>query len=540
MKSTGRILRDLSVPSFFLRNSTLTPTKQLKKAPCRLTALLTIISALPGFSQTHEISDTRASYVEIGGLQSSAARTPFWLQANQFGTVPRTGSAIMLRGASHQSWRLGRHDDITRWRLEHTPNPSPQWRASVGAELVGNFGRKETAILLPQIYGAISYGQFELSVGRRKQWMGLADSTLGTGSYIWSGNAMPIPKVQIGFTRFTTVPLTGEWLAIIATYADGWFESDRAVTSELKLHQKQFYGRLGRPGGKIKLYGGFNHQVQWGGKSPYQTVNGQMPKGFANYLRVIFGIPSDKQLDSTTTTSFDNDNRVGNHLGTIDLALEIDGKRANWFFYRQNIYEDGSLYYLNNIADGLNGMRIRRKSYWPNARFSIREIVVEGLYTMSQGGADFENTLTRGRDNYFNNAQVRDGWSYHDRTIGTPFIPPTTDTQWKYPRYADFFTSNSRVWAAHVGMRGTVLKRFEWNTRLSYSANQGVYDLPFNQVAYQFSGLLGLQWHTALLDGMIIKGALAIDRGDLYPNNIGGTLSFRKNLTFQKQLAALQ
>lgn len=507
---------------------------------CAFPTLAIFFSVLSASAQPEPVSGARASYVEIGGLQSSEARTPFWLQANQFGTVPRTGSALTLRGAAHHSWRLGRQDDITRWRLQHTPHPAPQWRASLGAEFVGNLGKEETAILLPQIYGAISYGQFEVSVGRRKQWMGLADSTLSSGSYVWSGNAMPIPQVQIGFTRFTTVPFTGDWLAIMATYADGWFEPNRAVTSELKLHQKQFYGRIGRPGDKVKIYGGFNHQVQWGGKSPYQTINDQMPKGFANYLRVVTGTPSNKQLDSTTTTNFDNENRVGNHLGTIDLAVEIEGNSANWFFYRQSIYEDGSLYYLNNIADGLNGIRIRRKSYWPNAGFSIREIVVEGLYTVSQGGSEFENSLARGRDNYFNNAQVRDGWSYYDRTIGTPFIPPTTDTKWKYPNYADFFTSNNRVWAAHVGMRGTILKRFEWNTRLSYSANEGVYDQPFSEVAYQFSGLLGLQWHTSLLDGMIIKGALAVDRGDLYPNNIGGTLSFRKNVSFQGKTAALR
>ena len=30
------------------------------------------------------------------------------------------------------------------------------------------------------------------------------------------------------------------------------------------LHQKSLYGRFGKPGWKLKLYGGFNHQVLWG------------------------------------------------------------------------------------------------------------------------------------------------------------------------------------------------------------------------------------------------------------------------------------
>ncbi len=514
--------------------------KPTLKLLCGLFVLGSLLSASPGFAQNKPAAQTNNYFVELGGLQATAGRTPFWLQANQFGIVPRSGSALTLRGAAIKDWRIGRTDAITRWRLERTPNPPPQWNATLGVEVVGNLGATQSNILLPQIYGAIRFGKFEVSVGRRREWVGLADSTLGTGSFIWSGNAMPVPRIQIGFTRFTPVPLTGGWVSILATYSDGRFERNRAVTSELLLHQKQLYGRLGRPNSLIKLYGGFNHQVQWGGKSPYQTINNQMPKGLDNYLRVVTGQASDKQLDTATTTAFDNENRVGNHLGTIDLALEVNGKRTNWLFYRQSIYEDGSLYYLNNIIDGLHGIRFRRKNHRPGAVFSLREIVVEGLYTLSQGGTAFENTVFRGRDNYFNNVQVRDGWSYYDRTIGTPFIPPTTDTEWKYPRYADFFTSNSRVWVAHLGMRGTVLDRVAWSTRLSYSANEGVYDLAFPETAYQFSGVLGLQYQSTLLNGLIIKGALAVDRGDLYPDNIGGTLSFRKNLTPKAKASPLK
>lgn len=465
-------------------------------------------------------SDSTTSSVEILGLGSTGSRTPFWNQTNQWGIVP-TENAVSIRGSRQHFWNLT------------TKNGSKtNWQAEAGGELVGNIS-KNSQLILPQAYAAISYKNWEFSAGRRKQWVGLADSTLGTGSYIWSGNAIPIPRIQISLKEYSPVPYTRNWLAIKGFYADGWFDTNRPVTSQLKLHQKQLYGRIRKPGSWLTIYGGFNHQVQWGGRSPYLTIDGQMPKGFKDYLYMITGTNPRGSLDTTLVSDFDNSNRVGNHLGTIDMALEIQGNNSTWFFYRQNIYEDGSLYFLTNIADGLNGLRIRRKNAVGRV-FSISELTFEGLYTKSQGGPSFilKDDKKRGKDNYFNNSQVRDGWSYNGRTIGTPFIPPTSETIWKYPNYADFFTSNNRVWVLHTGMRGSFLNRYEWTTKLSYSSNIGVYDQPFPKTVYQFSGLLAVQTKVNWLGGTVLKGSIATDIGELYPNSTGIMLSLRKDWGF--------
>lgn len=490
------------------------------------------ISPFWGYAQTDSTSlDYIPNYIEIGGLGSTDSHTPFWLQTNQFGTVPISGPALFLRGGGQHSWLLSKPDSLKQWRKRQgTLSPERAWRFEVGAEVVANVGSLVQKILLPQAYGALRYGNWELSVGRRKQWVGLADSTLGTGSYAWSGNALPTPRIQLGLTRFTAVPFTKGWVYVLGFYSDGWFEKDRPVTSELKLHQKQLYGRIGKPDSKLKLYGGFNHQVQWGGKSPYETVNGQMPNGLKNYLYMIIG---GGRVDTVNATRFDNSNRVGNHLGTIDFAFEINGNRTNWFFYRQNIYEDGSLYRLTNIADGLNGVRIRRKQADKN-HFSISEIVFEGLYTKSQGGDTFIfDEQIFGKDNYFNHTQVRDGWSYFDRTLGTPFITPTSETIWKFPNYGDAFTSNNRVWVFHAGLGGTLSRNIEWSTKLSYSSNNGVYDLLFPTTVYQFSGLVRVQARMNWLGGTILTGSVATDVGGLYPNSFGGMLSLRKEGLFR-------
>ena len=245
------------------------------------------------------------------------------------------------------------------------------------------------------------------------------------------------------------VPFTKGWLSFNGFYSDGLFESGRPITSGLKLHQKAFYARIGKATSRLKLYGGFNHQVQWGGKSPYLTNDGKLPDGFSNYIRAVFGTIGGSGDD---LTHFDSTSRIGNHLGSLDLAIEVETYGSSIFLYRQFIYEDGSLFYLTTLADGLTGLRIKRKNSY-GANFEITEGVVEVLFTKDQGGDVFVigNGKLRGHDNYFNNQQVLDGWSYFDRTIGTPFIPPTSQTKWRWPNYANNFTSNNRVLLWHLG-----------------------------------------------------------------------------------------
>lgn len=464
-----------------------------------------------------KFQDSTLVFAEISSQISSSSRTPFWFQANQFGIISSSAPAANLHGMIEHYHPL-------------KSNQNRNWRIGATIELAANVSHHPN-LLVPQANISLRFKNWELFAGRKKQWVGLADSTIGSGSYSWSTNAMPIPKIQIGTRDFVSVPLTAGWLSFHGFYSEGLFENSRSVTSQLKLHQKMIYFRIGRAASRLRFYGGFNHQVQWGGKSPYQTLNGAMPNGIKNYFHIITGKPGDA---SKVVNEFDNGNRVGNHLGTIDLGMEIDTYEYTYFFYRQNIYEDGSLYALSNIKDGLNGIRIRHKnSYAP--LFEVTEAVFEFLFTKNQGGPDFnvENYVARrgnfGRDNYFNNAQIRDGWSYFNRTIGTPFITPTSDTDFRWPRYADSFTSNNRVSVCHIGLKGLFLRQFIWTSKLSYSTNIGTYDMPFSSTVKQFSGLLSVQRKSDILGGVMITGAFAADIGQLYRPAFGVSMGIRKD-----------
>ncbi|GAB3749917.1 capsule assembly Wzi family protein [Spirosoma pomorum] len=388
---------------------------------------------------------------------------------------------------------------------------------------------------MPEAYIKAKLGVFELYAGRRREKFGLADSTLSTGSYSWSGNAMPVPKIQIAIPTFTPIGITKGWVAVQGTYSHGWFSSSGFIENTL-LHQKSLYVRLGREKDVFRVYGGFNHQVVWGGRTDnlkgtgIVPDNGKLPSTLRDYYYVVVG-DRWSRTDSSAYSAFEITNRVGNHLGSIDIGMEVDLVKYTLFMYRQSLYEDGSLFYLLNIRDGLNGLRIRSNN--PNA--IVRDVLFEFLNTTDQGGPTFliGDPYKQGKDNYFNNQQYRDGWGYRQHTIGTPFIPPAYGPNGEYP--FGTFTANNRVMVYHLGMAGNLPLNWRilsdpisYQTKLSYSQNYGTYDNPYRPRKNQFSGYVSVVVPFSILGGIQLTGSAAIDNGTLYKDGFGTYISLKK------------
>ena len=347
---------------------------------------------------------------------------------------------------------------------------------------------------------------------------------------------MPIPKIPLAIPVFTPIGFTKGWVAVQGNYAHGLL-SARGFVRNSMLHQKSLYVRLGRPANVVRLFGGFNHQVVWGGQAAATQgipgvilKGGQLPSSLIDYFYVVTGINTGR-TDTTKYPFFDRPNRVGNHLGSIDLGIEIDLVRHTLFAYRQSLFEDGSLASLINVADGLNGLRIRRND--PNA--FVRDILVEFLNTTSQGGPVFiiDQAKFRGKDNYFNHQQYRDGWAYRQHTIRTPFITPALGPDNTYP--FGTFTVNNRVTVVHVGVSGSLPIRaglldgpLTYQTKVSYSRNLGTYDEPYAPVRNQLSGYVGVVAPLNLLGGVLLTANVAADAGRLYRNGMGVYVSLRK------------
>ena len=457
--------------------------------------------------------------LEAGAIVATAPTAPFWLRANQYGEVPQESQVFTLRAQMRKEY------DSTR-----------KFTYGYGARVVANGGRRNQ-ILLPEAYVKARYGAFELYGGRRREIVGIVDTLLTSGSYIWSGNALPIPKVQLSIPGYTPILFKNKILAVKGQFSHGWFGSGDS-TSNFYLHQSALYLRLGKPTWRFKLHGGFNHQAQWGGSPTvpfYDYIKKVQVNTFGNsleaYLNVALGLPIDYETRTFATGGqvYGEGNRAGNHLGSVDLALEYEGQQGRWLLYRQSVWDDGSLYGLNNIADGLTGVSWAAKE----SRSGIRQVALEYLYTANQGGpytAKIGFNYLRGQDNYFNNGVYNEGWVYRRQTIGTPFITTLRNStglpvegllQSVNPDYI----VNNRVKALTVSVLSQVGK-VSLLTRLSSSENLGGYRLDYPINVRQFSLL---QRISVPIQSYTLSADVAYDGAGLYEQSLGAMLLIKRS-----------
>ncbi len=470
---------------------------------------------LDGKAQT---TGKRTKYkVEAGTFLAAAGTNPFWVRSNQYGEVPLESSGFTVRA---------------QLQREYEPKADKKFSYGYGIRGVMNAG-KTNQFLLSEAYGKIRFGAFELYAGRRREVMGLVDSVLSSGSYIWSGNALPMPKVQISIPDYTPILKNG-LLALKGSFAHGWAGTGDSVANYY-LHQKSFYVRLGKPDWRIKIHAGFNHQVQWGGTVLYPRFDSgvritQFGTDLQSYLFVVTGksLYADKSLYALDTLTITNNaasaeggNRVGNHLGTVDFGVEYEDENNRWFFYRQSIYEAGALFHLNNIADGLTGLSLNRKQ----VKQGIQRIVLEYLHTSSQGGPLASGRAggtaqLRGYEDYFNNGRYIDGWVYNHQTIGTPFIMPLEYTTGlprnlaKNPHYI----VNNRVNALTLGVKSQY-RQLNLLTRLSVSNNLGNYTTPL-----EYTQLSVQQQVMITVNAYQLTANVAYDGAGVLKQNVGVSL----------------
>jgi hypothetical protein len=342
------------------------------------------------------------------------------------------------------------------------------WGASVEGR--GNIGHKSNFTLV-EGYGKLRVSVFEIRAGRTKEIMGLCDTSLSSGAFAVSGNALGIPKIQIAIPEFYSLPLFGKLFAFKGNFAHGWIGETPVMTVydtilQIKtwLHQKSLYGRFGRPGWKLKLYGGFNHEVFWGNEKTnygnYYTLS-----TFKTYLYVITG--------KVYGTDYIPWSKIGNHLGSIDLGFEYEFKNIRLFAYRQNFYDCGALAHLANIRDGLNGVSLVNTRQTGNG-FQWKKMLIEVLSTKNQAGELWSPPTASGDEDYYNNYQYTRGYSYKGNGIGTPFICTRTWTRAGLPAEPGEGFINNRVIAFHFGFEGSIQK-WDFILKTSYSLNYGTF-----------------------------------------------------------------
>lgn len=454
---------------------------------------------------TCEAQDSTLRYDVTLAVSGSTGRTPFWGYANQQGIVPDNGNFVLGQ------WQISKSYNIHDPRLL-------QWRA--GAELITSYGNKEN-VFFTDLYAAVKLGPVELMAGQNKNLSGLTDTTLSSGSLSISGNARPIPRVQLALPEFYPLNFTGGYVSIKASYSDGVLRKTDLLLGDVRyrpltyLHQKSLYFRLGRPDQRFAFYTGLNHQVIWGGEDHIWPTY-ELKKSDA-YWHAITGIGIDNK-------------KIGLHLGTLDLGAEWKGLNWSYLLYRQNIYETGSLYGISNFRDGLSGIRMTRNSALPNGStyLAIHSLVVEVIGTKNQlnrspayGLSIYENA------NYYNSFLYRGGWSNRGLGMGSPLAAPQGLINKELPGNTSQFTSNNRFWAFHAAVSATWLGA-KFTLKSTYSLNYGALLTPFDRTQQQVSVYLSAARKMPFFRGVDLTAAVSSDYGNLYPHTTALLAGIRK------------
>ncbi|MCF2516438.1 capsule assembly Wzi family protein [Dyadobacter sp. CY351] len=462
-----------------------------------LMLLLMIASQTGSFSQ-----DSTWHYSSEIKSELSSSQTPYLIHANTYGVTPTNGSFLLAQAGLH--------------KIYNQNNPRFfQW--SGGFEAVASTNHSPAAFLT-DLFVAGKAGPVELSIGQRKEFYGLGDSLLTSGSVAISSNARPFPKIQISTPHFINLIPRNDLFSFKFSYSDGLLGPAKSIYGNVKavpetyLHHKSVYIKLGKRRHLLNLYAGFNHQVMWGGEDKIFSGGLKFPEA---YRYVVLGKPWAAS-------------RVGNHFGTIDAGLEINGKGWTTLLYRQSIYEDGSIANTANVSDGLNGLRIKRNKL-QNKGFQLNTILLEYLYTKKQGGDvfDFANS-TFGRDDYFNHYVYSQGWSYKGRTLGTPVIAPQHLMREELRTSQRLFTANNRLVALHGGLEAS-MNRVRLLLKASYSINSGTYNKPFKSPINQTSLLARVEMPLKLMNESHLSASLGTDFGQFYPNNTAILIGWRKS-----------
>jgi hypothetical protein len=447
--------------------------------------------------------------IKTGVIASSKTNTPFFLQANQFGLIPRQSGIFYFSGGISKDY-----DSLLTLKRK-----LKKFGLGYGANFHTNLGNTNQ-ILLSEAYIKMRYSKMEFYAGRRKEIQGLTDSTLSSGAYVWSGNALPVPKLQVSTPNWVALGIHNR-VSFKGGLSHGWFGT-QGIIENYYLHQKWLYLKINDKKQKVQLMGGVNHQVQWGGYSEefkndnYFTFNGYLaPNPWYSYQFIVLPfLQKLVNIDPSKVPGYDGGLAIGNQLGSIDLSSIIN---QNWQFYHQKPFDFArSLINFNNIEDGIYGVSWKNKT--PTGFLS--HINGEFIYTKSQGlyrFGKYQLSNSGEYDNYFSHGQYQ-SWSYKERILGTPFITINPENR---------LITGNRTKAFHLAATGNY-KGFRVNLKGNHQINYGIYGNPIEKNSTSL--LLAIQKNIPL--NLNLELQLAQDFGNLFGNNTGIHISIRRNSFF--------
>ncbi len=454
--------------------------------------LLCMVGIQTGLAQLH-------GRIETEGKVSVTGQTPFWLVNNRQGLAT-----------------LEKENAYLRVGLFREMQDSTKWDYRFGFDVVEAWNYP-SQFVVQQAYCDVRYKWLVLSMGSKERWGMLKNRALSSGGMSLSGNARPIPQVSLETPGFVTFP----WLLHNRLKVDGGIAYGE-MTDEAFVKRQ-----LGRSDDPV-LYHRKSLILQYDFKdSPWSAALGlETHAQFGGdqrslkYYWMVF-IP---QSGDENSPIYDQMYTFGSTHGSWHLCLIWRRKEGVWRLYLENFFEDSSGIVKKNRMDGLWGLEYTSEKEGAG----VTGVTLEYLQTTDQGGPMhqwlFRDILpgphynVYGNDNYYLSA-YNSGWSHWGLVGGNPLI-----TSPIYGKNGVTGIFNSRVKAFHAGVSWNFSR--VWRGRLlgTYTRGWGTYGAPFDAVSEDYLSLLEVSYAPRKLKGWQFTLSGAMDRGDLYGNNSGGSL----------------
>ena len=464
--------------------------------------LLILLSSILTF--TNLADTTNHSSVELQAIASDVGATPFFLSRLQYGAVPLDNPGVVAIIRNGKNYNLKKKYD---------------WKYQVQAT---GWAGKQNDFWLTEAYVSGRRGNWELWAGRRKEVYGLGDTVMTSGFYSWSGNAVPIPKIQFGTRDY--VDFAKGHLGIFMTFAHGWLDNQGPVLDGF-LHQKTLYGRIGRRNALINLFGGVNHQVMWSGVGRDGTKWGTGLNTF--YYVVTTSKDRETIKEDPNAPETESGYQYGAHLGSIDILLKIQPTWGTISVYKQTAWETGRIAKLITANDGITGISLHLKR-----TKLLQHIVFEYIYTANQGHYYSGLAKLLGmRDPHANEIEnnfngTHGGWHYIDRGIGTPLLIydlESTNKNW-------YGFSFNVVKAYYLGIQGKLPNEFYWKLRTVFGFHTstkfpGFPIREFEEFIPQTS--LGFQLSKKANKNLTFQSEVGFDQAETIPKTLGIKLGIK-------------
>jgi hypothetical protein len=471
--------------------------------------------------------------VEVQAIGTTNKVVPFWMRSNQYGSVPLNGASGSLLG------RISRDYES----IGHEKKKLLDWGFGFEGRANGGKGSNVTII---ESYLKGRLGIFQLKGGRSKDVMGLnGDTSLSSGSFAVSGNALGIPKIELSIPDYYRIPVFDGLFSFKGYFSHGWVGRAKIIASSYTepenatgvdvgnrgvvtyFHQKALYGRLGKEDWKFNLYAGFSHQVYWGNeKDSYGSSFKLTP------IETFFYVATGKAYGANGVPT----SKIGNQIGSIDIGGEYNFSGVRVMLYRQSFYDVGALSKLANISDGLNGITFSNNYYDDDSKsgFQWKSLLFELFYSKDQAGYPWSTPTKSGDEDYYNNFFYTEGWSYKSMGLGNPLITRREDAKKGQAIRSDDYFLNNRVLALHAGFSGKY-KSLHFIGKASYSKNYGTFgtsiygkstgNIRFPQTKNVFKTVNQISLYLDVLKEIKpnynLGIAMAIDQGNLLNNSVG-------------------